>query len=183
MGLTTAGLVSHHGHAYIDTFENSVQVQLKVENEHGHSLEYAHIFWQVGFNLGKAKIQTDSHGKAHVYAPPGHLLALEADAHGCRSRLTVDEVKDEGQKIILICKDWNVKDIWQQPRRLKTKIRNIYCSQTILTENLLQEHNDTQHIKTVMTISRKNNVTQDKWQVTKRKTILTMTQDQIQKKK
>ena len=105
MGLTTIGLASHHGHAYIDTFENSVQVQLKVENEHGHSLEYAHIFWQVGFNLGKAKIQTDSHGKAHVYAPTGHLLALEADAHGCRSRLTVDEVKDEGQKIILICKD------------------------------------------------------------------------------
>ena len=60
MGLTTAGLVSHHGHAYIDTFENSVQVQLKVENEHGHSLEYAHIFWQVGFKSEGFVCITDS---------------------------------------------------------------------------------------------------------------------------
>ena len=102
MGLTTMDFASHH--AYIETFENSVQVQILVENEHGHSLGHAQVSWQVGYNLGKAKIQTDSHGKAHVYAPPGHLLALEAEAHGCRSRLTVDEA-DEGQKIILICKD------------------------------------------------------------------------------
>ena len=64
-------------------------------------LENAEISWHLGHGLGKAKVHTNSYGKAHIYAPLGHLLALESKGHGCHSRLTIDEAH-EGQNLILI---------------------------------------------------------------------------------
>jgi hypothetical protein len=67
-------------------------------------MQKVEVVWHVGFGLGHAKAMTSSdRGRAHIYAPRGHLLAVEAKGHDCLSDLLIEEAK-EGRTLTLICR-------------------------------------------------------------------------------
>ena len=80
---------------------------MKVRDWYGHSKTGAEVRWHVGLGLGTHTMSTSTdHSEATIYAPRGHLLALEVPQHdsGCQSLLQVFEVDQEiDQKVTLIC--------------------------------------------------------------------------------